>query len=327
MAKPVIGIDVSKLILDVILSDGVTSHYMQVDNTPQGYVQLVSWLKKWDGANAHVCLEATGQYGDSVAEYLHTRGYPVSVVNPAQIKHYGQSKLRRNKTDKADAKLIAEFCLRENPAIWTPPSSVFKDLQALVRHLDDLQAMRLQETNRLGSGVQTTFVLASLKLMKATLDVQIRQTKQAIQDHIDQHPDLKHRQELLDTIPGIGLLTAAKLLGEIRDILGFEDARQLAAYAGLTPRKFFSGTSVHRKARLSKTGNAKLRQILYMPAISAKRCNPIVHAFCERLIVSNHTPMEVIGAAMHKLLHLVYGVLKTDRPFDPKILTMTQVPA
>jgi len=177
-----------ELTLDVILSDGVTSHFKQVENTPHGFAQLVRWLKHWDAASAHVCLEATGQYGDPVAEYLHVQGYPVSVVNPAQIKHYGQSKLRRNKTDKADAKLIAEFCLRENPAIWTPPSSVFKDLQALVRHLDDLQAIHLQETNRLGSGVQTAFVVASLKLMKATLDDQIQQTKQTIQDHIDQHP-------------------------------------------------------------------------------------------------------------------------------------------
>ena len=326
MAKHVIGIDVSKLTLDVILTDGITSHFLQVDNTLQGYAQLDAWLKKWDGANAHACLEATGQYGDPAAEYLHFQGYQVSVVNPAQIKHYGQSKLRRNKTDKADAKLIAEYCLRETPAIWNPPSKSFKDLQALVRHLDDLQAMRLQESNRLGSGVHTAFVVASLNQLVTILDDQIQQTKQAIQDHIDQHPDLKHRQELLITIPGIAHLTAARLLGEIRDILSFENARQLSAYAGLTPRKFYSGTSVHRKARLSKAGNAKLRQTLYLPAISAKRWNPIVHAFCDRLIASNHSSMEVIGAAMHKLLHLVYGVLKSDRPFDPNYLGLPQVP-
>ena len=327
MAKQVIGMDVSKLTLDVILTDGVISHFNRVENAPRGYQQLVTWLKSLGAAKAHICLEATGQYGDHVAEHLHIQGYPVSVVNPAQIKHYGSSKLRRNKTDIADAKLIAEFCLREKPAIWKPPPASFKDLQALVRHLEDLQTTRQQEANRLGSGVRTAFILDSLKLLMIALDHQIQQTKQAIQDHIDQHPELKHRQDLLVTIPGIDRLTAAKLLGEIRDILGFENARQLGAYAGLTPRKFFSGTSVHHKARLSKTGNARLRQILYLPAISAKHWNPIVHAFCDRLIASNHNPMEVIGAAMHKLLHLVYGVLKSDRPFDPDYLVHSQVPA
>lgn len=127
-------------------------------------------------------------------------------------------------------------------------------------------------------------------------------------------------QALLVTIPGIGKLTAAKLLGEIRNILDFQSARQLAAYAGLTPQNFLSGTSVHKKTRLSKTGNANLRNILYMPAIVAKRYNPIVRSFCERLSCSGLKPMEVIGAAMRKLLHLAYGILKSGRPFDPDYL-------
>jgi transposase len=128
-------------------------------------------------------------------------------------------------------------------------------------------------------------------------------------------------QDLLVTIPGIGKLTAAKLLGEIRNIQDFQSARQLAAYAGLTPRNFLSGTSVHKKSRLSKTGNAHLRKLLFMPAITAKRWNPIVHTFCDRLILSGLRPMEVIGAAMRKLIHLVFGILKSGRPFDPNYLT------
>jgi transposase len=294
-------------------------------NSQKGHEQLEQWLRKQTSSDIHACLEATGQYGDGVAEYLFTQGFTVSVVNPARIKHYANSKLRRNKTDKADAQLIAEYCLRENPVIWTPPPTSFKDLQALVRHLEDLQAAKLQESNRLQSGGKTHFVLESLSSLCFFIDEQIDQTKKAIQDHINQHAELKRMQTLLVTIPGIGKLTAAKLLGEIRNIFNFQSARQLAAYAGLTPRNFISGTSVHKKSRLSKTGNSNLRKALYMPAIVAIKHNPIIQSFCARLSLSGLKPMEVIGAAMRKLLHLVFGILKTGRPFDPNYLNRLPV--
>ena len=324
MEQRVLGIDVAKETLDVALSDGFHMNYDQFPNTQKGHEELELWLRKHSFLQVHVCLEATGQYGDRVAEYLFVHGFTVSVVNPARIKHYANSKLRRNKTDKADAQLIAEYCIREKPAIWTPPPASFKDLQALVRHLDDLQGAFRQESNRLQSGVHTIYVVNSLTSICNYLDEQIKQTKKAIQEHIDQHEELKRMQNLIVTIPGIGNLTAAKLLGEIRNIADFQSARQLAAYAGLTPRNFLSGTSVHKKSRLSKTGNANLRKALYMPAVVAIKRNPIIHSFCERLSQSGLQPMEVIGAAMRKLLHLVFGILKSGRPFDPNYLNPMQ---
>jgi transposase len=324
MEQRVLGIDVAKDTLDVALSDGFHLCHDQFSNTQKGHEELERWLRKQSARDIHVCLEATGQYGDGVSEYLFAQGFSVSVVNPARIKYYANSKLRRNKTDKADAQLIAEYCMREKPAIWTPPPASFKELQTLVRHLDDLQGTFHQESNRLQSGVHTPFVVNSLTSICDFLDEQIKQTKKAIQDHIDQHEELRRMQDLIVTIPGIGKLTAAKLLGEIRNILDFQSARQLAAYAGLTPRNFLSGTSVHKKTRLSKTGNANLRKALYMPAVVARSCNPIIHSFCERLTQSGLQPMEVIGAVMRKLLHLVYGVLKTGCPFDPNYLNPMQ---
>ena len=325
MEQRVLGIDVAKGTLDIALSDGIHLNHGQFLNDQKGYEQLNLWLRKQTDSRVHVCLEATGQYGDGIAEYLFTQGFPVSVVNPARIKYYGNSKLRRNKTDKADAQLIAEYCLREKPAIWTPPPASFKDLQALVRHLEDLQGTKLQESNRLQSGVHTSFVVDNLTTLCAFLDEQINQTKKAIQEHINQYEDLKRMQALLVTIPGIGKLTAAKLLGEIRNILDFQNARQLAAYAGLTPRNFLSGTSVHKKSRLSKTGNANLRKSLYMPAIVAIKYNPIVRSFCTRVSQNGLQPMEVVSAAMRKLLHLVFGVLKSGCPFDPNYLNLMQL--
>ena len=122
---------------------------------------------------------------------------------------------------------------------------------------------------------------------------------------------------MLISIPGVAELTAARLLAEIQDVRRFESARQLAAYAGVTPRQFTSGTSVHGKSRMSKMGNVHLRKHLYMPAMVAKRCNPIIQEFCERLKERNKLPKVVIGAAMRKLLHIAYGILKSEQPFDP----------
>jgi len=324
MEQSVVGIDVAKDSLDVFLICGSQQAYHQFANDLAGFRQLLAWLKHKRANRAHACLEATGQYSDGVAGYLYEQGLPVSVINPARIKAYGRSKLQRNKTDKADAELIARFCAEQQPALWKPPPLYFKELQALVRRLDDLQVNLDQEHNRLQSGIQSDTVIAGLRAHLAFLEEQIEQVKQAIQGHIHQHPELKHQQDLLVSIPGVGRLTAAKLLGEVRNITDFQDARQLAAYAGLTPKNFFSGSSVRKKSILTKTGNANLRKILYMPAISAKRWNPIITAFCKRLLATGHSPMEVIAAAMRKLLHLAFGILKSGRPFDPNYLVNVQ---
>ena len=324
MERSVIGIDVAKDCLDVFLISGIRQAYKQFANHLDGYRQLVGWLRHTQVDQMHACLEATGQYSDGVAQYLYEQGLAVSVVNPARIKAYGRSKLQRNKTDKADAELIARFCAEQKPGLWTPPPTYFKELQALVRRLDDLQINLDQEHNRLRSGTQSRLVIDGLQTHIAFLKKQIELVKRAIQDHINQCPELKQQQELLISIPGVGKLTAAKLLGEVRSITEFEGARQLAAYAGLTPKNFFSGSSVRKKSILTKTGNANLRKILYMPAISAKRWNPIIKAFCDRLLAGGHRPMEVIAAAMRKLLHLAYGILKSGRPFDPNYLVKVQ---
>jgi transposase len=320
MIQPVLGIDIAKDTFDSALIVEGKSRTAHFENSPTGFKQLGKWVRKYTAAGVHACMEATGQYGEALAEYLYEQGWQVSVVNPARIKAYANSKLRRNKTDKADAQLIAEYCLREEPGLWSPPPASFKALQALVRRLEDLQAVYQQESNRLKSGETDPLVIANLKDHLRYLEEKIEQIKQAMQAHIAADPELKQRFDLLVSIPGIGPLTAAKLLGEIRDVCAFDSPRQLAAYAGVTPRNVSSGTSVHKKARMSKTGNANLRKILYMPAVCAKRYNPIIQTFCQRLLASGLKPMEVIGAAMHKLLHLIYGILKSGKPFDPNFL-------
>lgn len=320
MTQPILGIDVSKDTLDLaLLREGQIFHH-KVSNAPAGYQALSTWMKRLGAEQVHACLEATGQYGEAVANDLYEHGHLVSVINPARIKYYANSRLRRNKTDKADAELIAQYGEREHPALWSPPPASFKQLQALVRHLDDLIETRQQAVNRLKSGKQIEMVQNSLEQLIACHDEQIKIIKKGIRAHIKAHAELRHRSQLLISIPGIGWLTAARILGEVRDVLEFENIGQLTAYAGLNPRNFLSGTSVHKKTRLSKTGNAHLRKALFMPAIVAKRFNPIVAAFCSRLTARGLSPMQAIGAAMRKLLHLAFGVLKNDKAFDPHYL-------
>jgi transposase len=153
MIQFTLGIDVSKDTLDFALLGGEKTEYRHFTNNESGYSHLVNWLHKAGAKTSHACLEATGQYGEGVATYLHNHGYWVSVVNPACIKAYAASMMRRFKSDKGDAEVIAFYCQKEVPALWTPPPDSFRELQYLVRHLDDLKSMRQQERNRLKSGV------------------------------------------------------------------------------------------------------------------------------------------------------------------------------
>ena len=324
MSKTVLGIDVSKDVLDMMLLQNNKRHYAQFANDPSGLTKFSNWLKRYNPEDLHACLEATGQYSLPATKLLYQKGYAVSLVNPARIKSYRDSGLYRNKTDRLDAFVIADFCRTQEPEEWTPPSPAAEELKALVRHLDDLQGELRQERNRFGSGISSSYVLANLKEHIQYLDDKIMDVKKRIQKHIDHSPELKVQKKLLVSIPGIAELTAAKLLAEIQDIHNFKNAAQLAAYAGVTPRQYRSGTSVHKKTRMAKTGNAQLRKAVYMPAVVAKNHNPIVKEFCNRLEAKGKLKMVVVGAAMRKLLHIVYGVLKNGKPFDPNYLKKVQ---
>jgi len=315
----IIGIDISKDSFDVVLRSTRGEQHRVFSNDQKGYTSLVGWAEKQPERVVHICMEATGSYWEGLAEYLYQGGYTVSVVNPYQIKRYGDHLLNRNKTDKADASLIAEFCEkdRERLRAWKPFSPEIKALRSMGRRLDELQEMKQQEQNRLKSGVTDLVVIASLQEHIKQLKDQIKALWKQIQEHVKQHPDLREQQRLLTSIPGIGKLTAIKLIAEIGDIKDFASASQLAAYAGLAPKQFRSGSSVHKQTRISKQGRTELRRCLYMPAVVASEHNPIIRNLKRRMLASGHVMMEVIVASMKKLLHLVYGVLMSGKPFDP----------
>lgn len=311
-----LGIDVSKETLDVCLLGEKDSQETQMANTRKGFNQLHHWLQKRKASDVHVCLEATGIYGLEVAQFLHEKGYRVSVVNPARIKGFAQSQMRRSKTDKLDAAVIAAFCRALQPDLWTPPEPAWYELRALVRHIDDLQQVRQQQVNRLESATLPA-VRHQLQQHIAFIDEQLAQLKNQIKDHLKRFPHLKREVDLLKSIPGIGDLTAWRLLAEIGSLARFANIRQIVAFVGLDPTRHESGRTVRGGRHISRTGRASLRSALYMPALTAQRYNPLLRAFAQRLQANGKLPQQIVVAVMRKLLHLAYGILKSGRPFDP----------
>jgi transposase len=310
-----LGVDISKETFHASLLSDRSEAKKIFPNTPKGFEQLVAWLRNRRIDDVCVCMEATGAYWEALALHLHELGHHVSVVNPARIKAFAQSELLRTKTDAVDAALIARFCKSQNPDPWLPPPPEIRILQALVRHYEHLKTTRVQQSVYAQSS-ESTVVKASMREVIAALDEQIARVEREIHQHFDDHPDLKRKRDLLTSIPGIGETTAGSLLAEIPHLDRFESAKAVAAFAGLSPRQRRSGTSIHGRPRLCKTGNSRLRKALYMPAIVALRFNPVLKIFADRLTTAGKHKRLVIGAVMRKLLVLAYGVLRSGVGFD-----------
>lgn len=317
----VFGRDIAKASFHAALlnQDTHKMSYAVFDNNASGFERLNHWLlKQGVSLPISVCMEATGRYYDAVATYLHQRGHRVSVVNPSRIAHYAKSKLLRNKTDKLDAACIAEFAATQQPDVWTPPSLLQKQLQALTHQLDALKKMRTQESNRLNANPPCEQVKHLLKSHLDFLDDQIAQLNKQL-DELTNHQEFARPKALLLSIIGIGELTAYRLLAE--NITRFNSHRKLAAYAGLSPRHHESGQSVNKPQSLCKLGNSHLRNALYFPAITAMRANPALAEFARRLKAKGKPNKLIIAAVMRKLLCLAFAILKADKPFQPDYVT------
>ena len=311
----VLGIDVAKLKLDVALVTGGKTTVRQFDNSTAGFQSLSAWLTASDVREVHACLEATGTYGAAIALFLHDNGHFVSVVNPFRIKGYAASRMARNKTDRADARLIADFCLTQKPARWFPLETQTVELQAITRRIEVLEQMLQMEQNRLA--VSPAKTKPSVERIIKVFELEIAALHKSIKDHFDDHSDFKEQSRLLQSIPGIGEKTANLLLAEI-EFGRYGSAREVAAYAGVTPQRKESGTSL-RRTTLSKMGNGRIRKGLYFPAIVAAKHNQIIKEFAARLAGNGKTSMQIVCASIRKLLHIAFGVLKHKTPFDASL--------
>ena len=316
-SKNVVGIDISKLKFDAcLLAKGRAKPlFAMFANDRSGCEKFFAWLEHHQAIDAHVCMESTGIYSLAPATFLHSRNILVSVVNPYPVKAFGKSSMSRNKTDKADALLIARYCVEKTPRSWSPPSAMALRLRSLTSRYQDVQDDRIRILCRLETMFDEETRAFWGKRVKA-MDADLKEIQDQLHGLCAAETELARQCKLLTSIPGIGEMTALMLLAELPDVRTFRNAKQLAAYAGLTPMHHSSGTSVNKRPRLSKMGNAAIRRMLYFPALCARRHNRPLRAFAERLKERGKAKMAVIGALMRKLMHCVYGVLTTGLPFD-----------
>jgi transposase len=317
----ILGIDIAKDSFDVtLLSSEKGPQRAQFANTASGHNRLHQWLQRHTTGQVHACMESTSIYWEELAEYLHQAGYQVSVVNPARIKGFAMSQMRRSKTDPLDGDVIADFCRTQQPAIWTPPTDEERKLRALVRHLETLVKSRTQQLNRLQT-CRDNEVKDSLQIILQTIESEIQRVEVRIRSFFDDHPELKEKRDWLISIKGIGESTATKMLAEMYDLDEYENAKAAAADAGVTASHYSSGTSVRRRSKMSRMGKASIRGALYYPAITAIQHNPVVKQLAQRLAAKGKPKSVIHVAAMRKLMHLAYGVLKNKQPFNPDYAT------
>lgn len=315
------GIEVSARELHVALQRDVRLEPLRVfPNTPLGHQALRRWLLRGDRP-VRLCLESTGLYGLDLA--LALTGHPrleVMVANPRSVRHFATALMRRSKTDPLDAAVLREFAARMPFRSWTPPSPTVLALHALARRIAALVHMQAAEKNRWHAAhlSQTTppavrrDVARSLRAHRAAI---ARLTREA-RCVIAQDPQLALRFRLLLSVPGIAQASAVQILAELAMLSPDLEVRQWVAYSGLDPREHKSGTSVHKKVRISKAGNRHLRRALYMPALVAVRHQPHLGAFYQRLLARGKAKMQALVAVMRKLLHAIYGMFRHAQPFD-----------
>lgn len=320
----VVGIDVSKKSLDVLwLRDLETLKVKtkSMPNTAKGFAELLSWLAKNTDEPAtelQVFMEATGVYHEPLAYHLDDAGVQVFVLNPAHVRDYARSIGSRGKTDKQDSFVLARYGATQKPRRWEPEAAEIRHLKALLNRLDALKEDIQREVNRREKAEisgNNEEVIASIDTILSALRKEAERLKDDIDRHIDQNPRLKNDRRLLESIQGIGEVLSRDLLALLHS-RNFASARQCAAFSGLVPVHWESGSSVKGRPHLSKTGHPKLRAKLYMASISASKHNPDAKALYQRLLARGKAKKSALGAVMRKLLQIAYGVLKTQTTYQ-----------
>ena len=322
----IIGVDVSKKKLHAAYLKDPSEEKTKpkaASNSPKGVDALLTWAQRQTNAAPeamHFIMEATGVYHEAAAEALIAAGATVSVVNPKHVRRFAESRGIESKTDAHDRRMLALFGHERRPAGWQPPPAHAKELRTLLDRLDALDDDIQREYNRREKAeIQgNDDVLRSHHTVIGALEHERDRLRQEIDHHIDRHPDLHDTHKLLESIPGIGEqlarhLTAFFALGN------FSSAAQAAAYLGLAPKHRQSGTSIHAQPRLAKIGPSPLRAKLYFPSIVALTHNHHIRAMAQRLRSKGKSNMTIIGAAMRKLIHIAFGVIKNQRPYDPAL--------
>jgi len=313
------GIDVSARTLTGVRRRGGEEEQREFANEAVGHRELLAWV----GKGARVCVEATGVYHLQLALTLRAAGVEVMVLNPRVAKDFGRALANRSKTDRVDAWTLLEYVERMEFVAWAAPNEAVLELRELGRRLKELVQTAVDEKNRLHaktvSGLSKT-VAADVKAHVAQIEKRIRQIETAAVEVVQGDADLQEQFHILRGIRGVGRRSAIQLLTELAVLDPTMSIKQMVAYAGLDPRRYESGTSVEKVVRISKMGNARLRAVLYMNALSAVRHDRGARLFFARLVARGKKKKQALVAVMRKLLHGMWIVLQRRVAFDSSVL-------
>ena len=324
--KQNVGVDVSKDDVKVALSNLTTDYHVVVrstrtfSNTNKGFQELQNWLKGKTEPTlpAHFTMEATGVYYEGLAYFFYERGYCLHVVLANYAKKYGQSLGIKSKTDKLDARTLAQMGLERELRVWQPVSPSLLGLKQLTRERDALVCNRTAAANQLHAyrhqGKPNKDSIARTVKHISFLDRQVKEIESEITKFVNRDKDLKTKMKYLLSIPGVGLLTAAVIVAETNGFAAIESIKQLTSYAGLDVRIAESGTW-KGKSKISKRGNSHIRKALFMPSLSRKTHDPTTNRFYERLKEKKGIGMIATVAVERKLLGLMYSLWKKEEMY------------
>lgn len=312
--KSYVGIDISKLHFDVAIENEDGHEHYRFTNDITGFNKLIKLVSD----NDQVIMEASGPYYLKLACYLHQQAIAVSVVNPLVIRRFCQMRLTRTKTDKKDAKMIAQYGQTEHPPLWTPAPNYLMEIQQLQSASDLLDKNRTALLRQLEALNQNPFI--SKEAVKAigtaikALQKQIAILEARMQLLIKEQHAQMYQQ--LQTIPGLGKKTTILLIAISNGFKKFTNARQLSSYVGLCPRIFESGTSVKGRAGITKMGMSRVRSMLYLCAWSAKKCNQTCKELYDRLVAKGKSKRLALIAVANKLLKQAFAIATSQTDYQ-----------
>jgi len=328
IVKQVLGVDVAQKELVVCLGyryadlDIELTASGQFPNTPKGFHSLITWVKRISKAEVSIdfVMEATGVYHEKFAVFLVDKGYKVCIVLPNKISSYFRTLDVKTITDKTSSQTIATFGLERKLDSWVKPQAIYKNLRQLTRERDQLIQERTMIKNQLhAERAEADPNVSSIRRAEKRLELLKRQEKEVIRqiaELIAYDEKLKSDTDRICSIPGIGLITAATILGETNGFNLIRNKKQLTSYAGLDIREKQSGTSVKGKPSISKRGNKHLRKAMHLPALAAIRHNPRYKGIFARLVSKHGIKMKAAVAVQRKLLELAYIVFKNKSIYD-----------
>ena len=335
----IIGIDVGKMSLDCAWLrdlDQDKPKRKKVENSPQGFKSMLTWAQDVSGLAASelsFMVEPTGIYHEFLVQFLYQHQATIYLVNPSMVRKFAAGMGILSKNDLIDADMLTRYgLLRRKLLPYQPEAQEVSDLKSLLNRLDTLERDLRRELNRQEKVSKSSTIhrleKQSIQRTVRYLEAEIKRFKKHIGEAIKSTASLQKDYELLLTIPGIGARTAWSMLVILRS-RRFASAPEVASYLGLNPIekqlqdsascRSLSGTTRYRRPRLSKAGNGRFRQALYFPAMVATRKNPDIKAQYDRLLAADKSKMCALGAAMRKLVHICYGVLKHQRPYEVQV--------